>query len=176
MGHSLIRQKLNRFDVMHNLYRNKSYDLQKIVFQSDYAYEYDFILLFIFKNSIFFRSSTNFQGLNSIFVGLIDDLAWKFGSFGFELQNTLFQIANKDGSSQIAVDLLATNINRGRDHGLKPYIYYVKSCLNITIRSFADLRVLMNGFSITALQAVYEYFKIFYLIIEIYSFFIQVYL
>jgi hypothetical protein len=142
-----------------------------------------------FQNFTFFPLSTNFQGLNSIFVGLIDDLAWKFGSFGFELQNTLFQIANKDGSSQIAVDLLATNINRGRDHGLKPYIYYVKSyhglkpyiyyvksCHNITISSFADLRVLMNGFSITALQAVYEYLKFFYLIIEIYSFFIQVYL
>jgi peroxidase len=113
--------------------------------------------------------------LNSIFLGLVQDLAWKFGSFGFELQNTLFQIANNVNSSQIAVDLLATNINRGRDHGLQPYINYVKSCLNITINNFTDLGGIMNGLNIAALQAVYEYLNVFFLIIEIYSFFVQIY-
>ena len=101
--------------------------------------------------------SQNYGGLNSILLGYVGDLAWKFGSFGFDLQNLLFSISASNGQIKSAVDLLATNINRGRDHGLQPYIYYVKKCLNISINSFTDLRVLMNGPSITALQKVYEY-------------------
>ncbi len=90
-------------------------------------------------------------------MGYVGDLAWKFGSFGFDLQNLLFQVIGSNGQTKSAVDLLATNINRGRDHGLQPYIYYVKKCLNITISSFSDLKVLINLPSIISLQTVYEY-------------------
>ena len=90
-------------------------------------------------------------------MGLIKDLAWKFGTYGNELQSNLFQNGMPDNSHQKAVDLLATNINRGRDHGLKPYIYYVKACHGTIINNFNDLRRLINGPMIDALQSVYEY-------------------
>lgn len=94
--------------------------------------------------------------MNSIFLGLVNDIAWKFGSFGTSLQNNLFKSTDSNGNTY-AVDLLATNINRGRDHGLQPYVKYVKSCFNITINTFDDLSpILMNGFNRDQLRSIYE--------------------
>ena len=73
-------------------------------------------------------------------------MSWKFGTFGTELQNNLFQNGELRNSPLFrAVDLLSTNINRGRDHGLKPYVHYVRMCHNIVVNNFNDLRPLMNG-------------------------------
>ena len=41
MGHSLVRQKLSRYDAKQTQYTNKSYDFETVVFQSDLAYEYE---------------------------------------------------------------------------------------------------------------------------------------
>ena len=98
--------------------------------------------------------STTNQGLNSILSGFVNDQSWKFGSFDNQLQNNLF--FNAQGINQKIVDLLATNINRGRDHGLQSYVNYVKKCSNIIINSFQDLQVLMNQNAINSLQAVYS--------------------
>jgi hypothetical protein len=86
---------------------------------------------------------------------MIQDLAWHFGSFGNQLQNNLFKVADSTLPQQ-AVDLFATNINRGRDHGLQPYVYYVKQCLGINIYNFSDLTILMNTPNINTLMSLYE--------------------
>jgi len=52
---------------------------------------------------------------------MINDIAWKFGTYGFDLQNNLFQTTYSNGTT-ISADLLALNINRGRDHGYKNYL------------------------------------------------------
>lgn len=93
------------------------------------------------------------QGINSILKGIIKNNCWRFGTFGNELQNNLF--GKIENNVFTAVDLLATNIQRGRDHGLKPYIHYVKECHAIDVKTFADLRSLMNRKSISLLEAVY---------------------
>ena len=96
--------------------------------------------------------------MNSIQIAGFADYAWKFGSFDFQLQNNLFYSASSS-SGQIAVDLLATNVNRGRDHGLQPYVKYVQACLGINITQFNDLATsgLMNQVSVTNLAKVYAY-------------------
>jgi len=66
--------------------------------------------------------SKNTQGLNSIFLALLNDLAWKFRSFGSQLQNSLFQQTYPNGTSN-SIDLLAYNINRGRDHGISFFFH-----------------------------------------------------
>ncbi len=95
--------------------------------------------------------------MNSVFLASVRDLSWKFGTFGSSLQNNLFQQSTPKG--MVTIDLLAMNINRGRDHGLQPYVKYVQKCLNITINIFADLSpTLMNAFNAGQLQKVYGYF------------------
>ncbi|KAL1425299.1 hypothetical protein MTO96_019313 [Rhipicephalus appendiculatus] len=36
-------------------------------------------------------------------------------------------------------DLFAIDIQRGRDHGIRPYVDYVRLCRNVTVESFEDL-------------------------------------
>jgi len=143
MGHSLIRQILSRSNINQNFTGAinqfmPSYFFQDAVFQSDMAY------------------NTKTEGLNSIFLGLINNAAWKFGSFGTALQSNLFKSVDSKGNSY-SVDLLAMNINRGRDHGLQPYVKYIKQCFNITINTFDDLAPqFMNAFNVNELKLLYE--------------------
>ena len=62
----------------------------------------------------YYTFSSKTQGLNSVFLGILNDVAWKFGTFGFSLQNNLFQTNYANGSTS-SIDLLAFNVNRGRD-------------------------------------------------------------
>ena len=89
---------------------------------------------------------------------MLGDLCWKFGTFGQQLQNALFEVANGTNGAQVAMDLFATNINRGRDHGLQPYVYYIKKCFNLTITNFTDFNTyrLMNGPNMQTLQMLYS--------------------
>ena len=152
MGHSLMRQSLDRSNIYQNFSTNnaggppgpgrnlyfQAYNLYQSFFQSDMAY------------------NSNTEGLNGILLGILNDPAWRFGTYGTGLQNNLFQTTFPNGTTY-AIDLLAFNINRGRDHGLQPYINYVKQCFNITINTFADLvPKFMNQQSIQQLQAVYS--------------------
>ncbi len=87
---------------------------------------------------------------------MLDDEMWKFGTFGNQLQNNLFQTTYPNGTTT-ARDLLAINIQRGRDHGLPSYIEYLKAIRNITITSFADfVPDIMNGFNQRGLMNVYQ--------------------
>ena len=52
---------------------------------------------------------------------MVNDIAWKFGTYGFDLQNNLFQKFFANGTTKSA-DLLALNVNRGRDHGTLIYL------------------------------------------------------
>ena len=73
-----------------------------------------------------------------------------------DLQNNLFQTTYANGTTY-AIDLLAFNINRGRDHGLQPYINYIKQCFNVTIKTFADLSPrFMNSFNAQQLASLYS--------------------
>jgi len=78
-------------------------------------------------------------------VALLTDLAWKFGTYGNQIQNNLFQTTYPNGTT-VAADLFAINLQRGRDHGLPTYVDFLKYYRNITISSFSDLApLLMNG-------------------------------
>ena len=99
--------------------------------------------------------------MNSVFLVLINDIAWKFGSFGTSLQNNLFKTTYSNGTVT-AVDLLALNIHRGRDHGLQPYVKYIQKCFGVTINSFEDLSpAYMNSFNKDQLKSLYEYIRYF---------------
>ncbi|CAF0805368.1 unnamed protein product [Brachionus calyciflorus] len=133
-GHSLIRDKFSRYDSAES--QLKPLNFTETVFKSDYAYD------------------VKGQGIHSILKGIIKDNCWKFGTFGLELQNYLF--AKIENNTYSATDLLATNIQRGRDHGLQPYTKYVKHCHGIDVKSYDDLKDLLSSTARTILQSVYE--------------------
>lgn len=53
-------------------------------------------------------------------------------------------------------DSLAFDIQRTRDHGLQPYVYYIKKCLNIKINWWEDLRNIISDDDLGKLRSIYE--------------------
>ncbi|XP_037529306.2 peroxidase-like [Rhipicephalus sanguineus] len=53
-------------------------------------------------------------------------------------------------------DLFAVDIQRGRDHGVRPYVVWVQLCQNITITSFSDLSQVMPEETAQLYEQVYE--------------------
>jgi len=70
------------------------------------------------------------------------------------LQNRLFTTPNFAPGAQI--DLAATNINRGRDHGFPSFINYRNYCGFGLAQSFDDLNTTMSSSSIQKLKSVYN--------------------
>lgn len=94
------------------------------------------------------------NGIESIFVGLINDKASRVDmSVGNELQNKL------PDSPFSLMDLAATNINRGRDHALQPYIKYRELCGLPPITGFEELSntlSLTDTTTVNLLKSVYR--------------------
>ena len=89
-------------------------------------------------------------------MGLINEPASKVDlNFADTLQNHLFEFQLSDGSV-FAVDLLATNINRGRDHGIPAYNQFREKCGFSRANSFNDLSDLMDQSKIQTLSQIYE--------------------
>lgn len=138
-GHSLIVDDFNFFNKFHqDITPGRGFPYGDIIEKSDFAY------------------LSSVGGLNSILVGTLNEKAWKFGSFGDFLQNHLFETRNATTGETFAFDLLATNILRGRDHGLPPYVQYVKFCHNIDITDFRQLDQLMVSSKRESLQRAYQ--------------------
>jgi peroxidase len=87
---------------------------------------------------------------------MVNEPASRFDTnFADTLQNHLFEFRLSDGSV-VAIDLAATNINRGRDHGLPGYNSFRERCGFPRVRSFQELADLISPDKIQALQSVYE--------------------
>ncbi|CRL05203.1 CLUMA_CG017992, isoform A [Clunio marinus] len=55
-------------------------------------------------------------------------------------------------------DSLAFDIQRTRDHGLQPYISYIKKCFNIRVTRWDDLRNIIKEEDLAKLRSIYESF------------------
>ncbi len=91
-------------------------------------------------------------------LGLINDKAGKADtSVSDTLLNHLFEAKLPNGTFlNFPMDLAATNINRGRDHGLPPYVKYREFCGLKPVTSFADLAGDMTTETIKKFASVYE--------------------
>ena len=73
------------------------------------------------------------NGIETIFIGVLNEVSSKIDmSIANDLQNNL-----PDGIS--IIDLAATNINRGRDHGIPSYTKYREFCGLPPINKFEQL-------------------------------------
>ncbi len=89
-------------------------------------------------------------------LGLVNEASSKFDTnFPDTLQNRLFEFRLSD-NSVIAVDLGATNINRGRDHGIPPYNQIREKCGFRRAKDFNDLSDSISRDKINSLASVYE--------------------
>merc|ERR1712209_388642 len=73
-------------------------------------------------------------------------------SFVEDLRNHLFESSSGRGG----LDLVAVNIQRGRDHGLPGYNKYREICTGKKARDFDDLRKSINPEHIAQLKSVYR--------------------
>ena len=94
------------------------------------------------------------NGIESIFIGVLNDVASKTDmSIANDLQNKL------PDSSTTVMDLAASNINRGRDHGIPSYTQYREFCGLSPITSFEELANTVkstDNTTIALLKAAYE--------------------
>jgi peroxidase len=96
--------------------------------------------------------------MESILRGMINEPVSKYDTnFADTLQNHLFESRLSDGSV-IAIDLAATNINRGRDHGIPPYNVARQKCGFRKAQSFQDLVDLIPADKVQVLSNIYQYF------------------
>jgi len=95
------------------------------------------------------------NGLDSIFLGLLSNLSSITSlSMADSLKNHLFNSPNF--LSNLQLDLAATNINRGRDHGIPSYNEYRDYCGLGLAKTFADLSNTMSEQNIEQLKSVYK--------------------
>ena len=89
-------------------------------------------------------------------MGLINEPAARFDPNVVDtLQNHLFEFTFEDGSVQ-AIDLFATNIQRGRDHGLPSYVSVREKCGLRSVRDFGELNDVMHNDAIARLRMLYK--------------------
>lgn len=99
--------------------------------------------------------SSNAGGIESILLGLINEPAAKYDTnFADTLQHHLFEFKVSESFIQ-AVDLLAANINRGRDHGIPSYASYRQRCGLKPLNNFDDLADVMPPEAIRKFQSAY---------------------
>jgi peroxidase len=67
--------------------------------------------------------------------------------------------SNMQGNRVFGGDSLAFDIQRTRDHGLQPYINYIKKCFNMRITQWDDLRNIVKEDDLNKLRTVYESVK-----------------
>lgn len=141
-GHTLIRQQLDRYNFQHNLVAS-TVNLSAIIFNSNEAY----------------NNEGGLGGIEKIFMGLLQQPTSKFdASFVDTLQNRLFETTDESGNV-VALDLAATNINRGRDMALPAYYKYRELCGSRRIDKFEDLRDVMTTSNIQNLRGIYSSVK-----------------
>jgi peroxidase len=91
--------------------------------------------------------------LDRLVRGLVTEepRAWD-ASFVDNLRNHLFETRAGRGG----LDLVAINIQRGRDHGIPGYIRYVEICSGKKISAWSDLDAILGKESVTRLKAIYR--------------------
>ncbi|XP_055698613.1 chorion peroxidase-like [Phlebotomus papatasi] len=73
--------------------------------------------------------------------------------FGQEILTKVFKSPER---GDMGLDLLAADIQRGRDHGLNSYVKYLEYCGYKNIKTFDDLRVVLDYKIIAKLKKVYK--------------------
>ncbi|XP_046823371.1 uncharacterized protein LOC124426120 [Vespa crabro] len=132
-GHSLVQHSFVRFDGNHRPFFNN------VSIHDE------------------FRNSENLETAGSVdrlLLGLVNQPSQKRDEFiTGELTRHLFQTP----SFPFGMDLASLNIQRGRDHGIPPYVDWRRPCGLSPVKSFADLEKIMPSKSVIKFRTLYPY-------------------
>ncbi|KAG8042227.1 hypothetical protein G9C98_000218 [Cotesia typhae] len=131
-GHSLVQHSFARYDGKHNLI------FDNISIHDEFKHR---------KNLLSPGS------VDRLLLGLINQVSQRRDEFiTKELTKHLFQFPN----FPFGMDLASINIQRGRDHGLAPYVKWRKPCGLSAIRTWQDLEKILSAKTISKLKSLYE--------------------
>ena len=94
------------------------------------------------------------QGFTQLLNGMSIQELWAFDRFFTnEVSHKLFR---DPGTTNLGLDLVSINIQRGRDHGIPRYTQFQSFCGLPQVNSWNDLSVFMTTDTIKSLMSVYE--------------------
>lgn len=76
---------------------------------------------------------------------------------GPSLSNAVREHLYRNASSRSGLDLAALNVQRGRDHAIPGYGFWLRRCLGRQVRGFGDLHAFMEPHRAQLLAALYEH-------------------
>ncbi|KAH6942514.1 hypothetical protein HPB50_006939 [Hyalomma asiaticum] len=109
---------------------------------------------FRFGHSLFFNPTHLFRpgAVDRLVLGLVNQAASGMDEqLSPEVTNRLFQPQGQD----FGLDLMALNVQRGRDHGLPPYVAWRRHCALQPVRGFQDLEQFVGPAAAEALGKLY---------------------
>lgn len=108
---------------------------------------------FMLKDKFFNMIDVWLGQVNPVLRGMMVDSAKNIDPYAVtDLKDFLFF----NPRTPAIVDLLSININRGRDHGVPSYVYYVQLCHGHEIHSWKDFERLMPATKVKSLRKVYR--------------------
>jgi len=131
-GHSLIQGNLERYGSNKQLIQ--SYPISKVHFGPGLLYDKGVIDEMI--RGLYIQQSQNFDR-----------------NFDKQVTNHLFA---RNNTNSIGLDLVALNIQRGRDHGIPSYIRFREACGFQPVRTFKDLVKDISNTDAKILETLYE--------------------
>ncbi|CAN8025603.1 unnamed protein product [Ixodes persulcatus] len=91
---------------------------------------------FELEENYFFPFNFYNGDLDYVLRGLLQQKAQEFDKFVTDgVTHHLYRLRN----DTFGLDLIALNIQRAREHGIRPYVDYLNSCKKVQIKSFDDL-------------------------------------
>jgi peroxidase len=143
-GHSLIPERFNyRLDRSERGNKTKSVSLKEIFFNPGA----------LAKNNSILPTKLKGISLSGLTKGMMEqEIAAMDASFVEAIRNHLFEQAGDDGG----LDLIALNIQRGRDHGIPSYNKYRKLCGMEIATQWSDLSAQMSQDNIDKLKEIYQ--------------------
>ncbi|XP_077546923.1 peroxidase-like isoform X3 [Haemaphysalis longicornis] len=111
---------------------------------------------FELKENYFFPFNFYNGDLDDVLLGLIKQRAQTFDKFVTTgVSNHLYRLRNES----FGLDLITLNIQRAREHGIRPYVDYLKFCTNDDITSFDGLKKYIDGSVVDLYKTIYANVK-----------------
>ncbi|XP_072140526.1 peroxidase-like isoform X1 [Dermacentor andersoni] len=111
------------------------------------------LFTFDLQENYFFPFNFYNGDLDDVILGLVKQRAQTFEKFVTTgVTRHLYRLRNES----FGLDLVALNIQRAREHGIRPYVDYVKFCGNIDITSFDQLKQYIDNNVVELYKQLYK--------------------